>query len=167
MNMGNAGGSGPEEKTMFDWEDFQNRFFQEKGWQETLKQLPGPVPWVERYVRGLLNEIVPAAEAKAEFAAKTSRASGVAWNFFETHRTLLVKIMLSGQIDPFNVRIFASPTELLITGLTGEEEKRIKLPVLIRLEGARAICQNRIIELSLPKERGLPRKELPIRHIEN
>lgn len=184
---------------LFDWDDFQNHFFGGGGWKETWGGKPsGTIPWVDRYVKGILADAVPVAVSRsakqtahawqpgqskqtevseeAEEAGQlgqtghtapfSSKLTSIACNVFETHRALIVRIRLSADVSLRDIRLFAAPHELKVLGLPGSEEKTVKLPTTVRAEGAKAICKQRIVEVTLPKEEERPAFEVPIRHME-
>lgn len=162
-------GRGPEGRTFFEWDDFQNRFFQDGGWKEALNGMPGTIPWVDRYVKDILAELTPKGAAVHELVeqeSKTTRTKGIACSLFEMHRALLVRIRLTQDADPAAIRLYASPNELVVAGLPDGEEREVRLPVPVRTDGAKAICKNGIVEVSLQKEGSLPRKEIRIRHLD-
>lgn len=181
---------------LFDWDDFQNHFFGGGGWKEAWGgKSSGTIPWVDRYVKGILADAVPVAVSRSakqsrrtwqtaqseqtdeageagltEEAVQTppfpSKYTSIACNVFETHRALIVRIRLSADVSLRDLRLFAAPHELKVMGLPGAEEKAVKLPTAVRGDGARAICKQRILEVTLPKEEERPAVEVPIRHME-
>jgi HSP20 family molecular chaperone IbpA len=154
----------PAGRAPFDWDDFQNRFFGEGGWKETWNGASGTIPWVDRYVKGILAEAVPdSAAANFKPSAAPSRQTAVACNVFETHRAVIVRVKLSGGPASRDVRVFGTAYELRLAGLPGGEARTIKLPVPVRLDGAKAICKEQILEVTLPKESESPVKEIPVR----
>ncbi|MEF3304957.1 Hsp20/alpha crystallin family protein [Paenibacillus sp. GYB003] len=168
-NDGRQAGNGAD-GPMFDWEQFQNGFFGGPGWKEALSGAAGTIPWVDRYVKNILAETVPAAVAHQAGTAgpppSAGKLSSIACNVFETHRAIFVRIRLNADVDPRSVRLFAFPGELKVAGLPGEEDKTVKFPALVRVDGAKAIYKRRIVEVTLPKEEEAPAKEIPIRYME-
>ncbi|MDF2719499.1 MAG: HSP20-like chaperone protein [Paenibacillus sp.] len=181
---------------LFDWDDFQNHFFGGGGWKEAWGGKPsGTIPWVDRYVKGILADAVPVAVSRTAKQSGRTRQAGqseqseqseeseesghtgqtppfpskltsIACNVFETHRALIVRIRLSADVALRDIRLFATPHELKVSGLPGAEEKTVKLSTAVRADGARAICKQRILEVTLPKEEVRPAIEVPIRHME-
>jgi HSP20 family molecular chaperone IbpA len=184
---------------LFDWDDFQNHFFGGGGWKEAWGGKPsGTIPWVDRYVKGILADAVPVAVSRSakqsgrtrqtgqseqaeeskeaeepgqigqsgQTAPFSSKLTSIACNVFETHRALIVRIRLSADVSIRDIRLFAAPHELKVLGLPGAEEKTVKLPTVVRTDGARAICKQRIVEVTLPKEEERAAIEVPIRHME-
>ncbi|GAA3405905.1 hypothetical protein ACFFNY_26120 [Paenibacillus hodogayensis] len=157
-------GGGP-----FDWDGFQNSFFGGNGWKEALHGNPGgPIPWVDRYVKGILADAVPGPSDNGRTAQPTaeSRQSSLACNVFETHRALIVRIRLSADMEPRQLRLAAMPHELRLAGLPGGEEKTVRLAVPVRVDGAKAVYKQNVIEVTLPREEAVVAKEIPIRFME-
>lgn len=156
----------------FDWDEFQNNFFSGGGWKEAWNQnAKGTIPWVDRYIKGILADAVPGVvsrppEEPGQPPAFSSKYSAITCNLFETHRSLIVRVRLSMDAEPKNTRIFVSPNEVNVIGLPGGEERTVKLPTPVRVDGAKAVCKNRIVEITLPKEEEVIAKEIPIRHME-
>lgn len=172
MSRSNEDQAIPGAGGLFDWDEFQNGFFGGGGWKEAWSANPhGTIPWVDRYVKGILADAVPGAVQKASgqagpppsFAAKHS---AVACNVFETHRSIIVRIRLAAAVEPRRVHLRASPYELIVSGLPGEEDKPVKLPVAVRVDEAKAICKQRILEVTFPKEDDVPAKDIPVRFME-
>lgn len=117
-------------------------------------------------MRDVLAEVVPDAfNRTAQEPVRPSRVTSTASTVFETHRMIIVRIRLTPAVDPTAIRLFAGTTELWVTGLPEGEEKAVNLPMPVRAEAAKAVCKNRILEISLPKEEETPPKEIPIRHM--
>ncbi|PYI55454.1 Hsp20/alpha crystallin family protein [Paenibacillus flagellatus] len=151
----------------FDWDDFQTRFFGDGGWKEAWNGGAGTIPWVDQYVRQVLAKAVPDVnvnQARPMPPDNKSTSPAVACSVFETHRAIIARIRLSPDVDPRAVRLFAYSHELKVTGLPGEREKTIKLPVPVRVDGTKAVCRQRVVEVTMPKEEASPVKEIPIRH---
>ncbi|TMV52173.1 hypothetical protein FE783_04305 [Paenibacillus mesophilus] len=157
---------------LFDWDEFQNSFFGAGGWKEAWSGNPaGAIPWVDRYVKGILADAVPGAVQKAssqtgQSPPSSSKLSSAASNVFETHHAVIVRIRLSADVVPHHIRLHASPNEIVVSGLPGDEDKLVKLPAVIRVEGAKAICKQGILEITLPKGGDNPVKEILIRHVD-
>lgn len=152
----------------FDWEQFQNHFFGGGGWKEAMNgKTAGTIPWVDRYVKGILADTVHGTTNRQfEQTPLSSKQSSIACNVFETHQAMIVRIRLSAETDAHEIRLLAAPNELKIYGLPGDEDKTIKLSAPVRIDGAKAICKQRILEVTLVKEREGPAQEIPIRFIE-
>lgn len=156
----------PAGRAPFDWDDFQNRFFGEGGWKETMNGASGTIPWVDRYVKGILAEAVPDSDStNFRPSPAASKQTAVACNVFETHRAVIVRFKLNGGTAPRDVRVFGTAHELKLVKLPEGEERTIKLPVPVRIDGAKAICKQRILEVTLPKETESPIKEIPVRYM--
>lgn len=168
--MGKSNDDRSASGTLFDWDDFQQGFFGGGAWKEAWNSgALGTIPWVDRYVKGVLADAVPAAAAAGSQAAPpaaVSKQSSLACNVFETHRALIVRIRLSADDEPRDIRLLATPNELKVAGLAGGEEKTVKLPLPVRVDGAKAICKQRIVEVTLPREEAYPVKEIPLRYME-
>jgi HSP20 family molecular chaperone IbpA len=155
-------GGGP-----FDWEDFRNRFFGDGPWKQLLNS--GTIPWVDRYVKEIVSNAVPAALGgqSSRTAVPPSKVTALACNVFETHRALIVRIRLPSTADPYAVRLNVSAHELKVSGLPDGEEKSVKLAAPVRIEAARAICRHRVVEVTLPKETGAKNRDVPIRFLDD
>lgn len=154
---------------VFNWEQFQNSFFGGAGWKQAMNDYgTGSIPWLDRYVKSILGDTVPGApvvtnQPAQPFAAKTSSFT---YNVFETHRSLIVRIRLSSDTNPRMVRLVASPAEIRVTGLPEGEDKTVRLPMPVRIDGAKALCKKQIIEITLQKDEMPPVKEIPLRFME-
>ncbi|RKN86400.1 Hsp20/alpha crystallin family protein [Paenibacillus ginsengarvi] len=159
-------GQGPG---VFNWEQFQNSFFGGAGWKQVINENgTGSIPWLDRYVKSILVDTAPGASAVPSQPVQpfTSKTSSFTYNVFETHRSLIVRIRLSSETNPRTVRIVASTTEVKVTGLPDGEDKTVKLPMPVRIDGAKALCKKQIIEITLPKDELPPVKEIPLRFME-
>lgn len=144
----------------FDWESFQNQFFNEGIWRNTLNNTTGQIPWVEDYVKTLLSNHIPNSDQ-----TPTSPLSPVSYNIFETHHFVLVKILVPSHIEPKTLSLHVSPIELLVHGLPRNEETAIRLPALVRQNGSKAVYKDRVLEVRLPKELRPHTQSVPIKFI--
>jgi HSP20 family molecular chaperone IbpA len=152
----------------FNWDLFQRQFFGGGGWREALDgKEAGTMPWVDEYVKSMLAETIPkAAKRESGPSPNPSKQKGIAYNVFETHQTLIVRVRLTPETDVQLLRLQMAPNELNLYGLPYGGEKTLKLPVPAKIDGAKAICKQRILEVTLIKERNAEQRDIPIRIME-
>lgn len=154
MNEGAPPGGNPG----FRWEDFQNRFFGDGHWRDSLRP-DGAMPWVEEYVRGLIADVVPGASETGP--PPSSRTSSFTGSVFETHQQVIARIRLPLGGETELPRVRASIHELQVETADGQR-RTLKLPCFVRPDGARAVWKEDILEVRLPKE-GNPRyRDIPV-----
>lgn len=57
-----------------------------------------------------------------------SRFSGISADLFETHRSVIVRVLLPEQVSPRSVKLTLEEMRLIISGIPGKRQKVLRLP---------------------------------------
>jgi HSP20 family molecular chaperone IbpA len=150
----------------FNWNDVVNRVtkHQDFSWLDKFvegtisKALPnhqfpfnmakGGLKSLDKYMDQIFSQAMPNANGQPLF---NSGQDSVKSEVFETHHWMFVRIKVPNRAIASKLRISLGVNQVRVSGLTKEIET-IGLPATARLEGARAIYKDGILEIRIPKD---------------
>lgn len=98
--------------------------------------------WIERIVQ----------EA---FTPSISTESNELYNhtIFETHKSVIVRILLPNSVNPELLRVYVGATSLRVEGFPNRTEKNVQLPCEVNRVGIRSSFKDGILEIRTMKKR--------------
>lgn len=81
-----------------------------------------------------------------------SRFSGISADVFETHRSVIVRILLPEEAVPRSVRCTLSCSRITISGVPGKKPKTVSLPAPVSSKRPKRLYRDGILELHFTKE---------------
>lgn len=147
-------------QAQFDWKIFESIFGQRLPFQpgelEKIVKDPG---WVQNYVQDILSKSLPQAESILSQWGKDHTGQGGGFfdttlrsDVFETHRSVIARVRIPANIDPYALRASAEPHLLKIEGLPDGKKMNIRLPAMVKTQGTRANFKNGVLEIRMTKE---------------
>ncbi|HET7627332.1 MAG TPA: Hsp20/alpha crystallin family protein [Bacillales bacterium] len=112
--------------------------------------------WVKDYVNDVMKQAMP------DSFNNDFRHAGVNSDVFETHHSMIARLKLPDDIRPENITVHFLPNELKIDGL--REPHVIRLPVNGSFKGSKAVYQNGVLEIRVPKRTGERYQQIPIEY---
>lgn len=160
----------------FDWEAFNRTLREKLPDLKTNRVVPDRIDfsWIETYVQDALKQALgnPSATAKPNRDQGKKRAdrhasSAVSGQDVSVHapdrepelytevmemlRFVVVKAHIPENVNPRRIRAYASPNRVRFRVLPHKKMQTVDLPHEILPEDAKAVCQNHILEIHLPK----------------
>lgn len=84
---------------------------------------------------------------------ETSRFSGLTYDLFETHRSVVIRLLLPHNTDPRHVVIENKRAGIRISGVPGKNSEMIHLPAPVMKRSGKAALVGRILEIRLMKRK--------------
>jgi len=128
---------------LFDWKKF-NQYMQNQ-FSNIKPDLPHlDFSWIENIVKDSVHSTVPDYKNRVpgQFSVE----------LFEMLNYIIVKVKVPEDLTLSSVHLTANSTSLQIEDEANQRKQLIKLPAVIDVSGAKAICQNGIVEIRLPKK---------------
>ncbi|MDQ1910087.1 Hsp20/alpha crystallin family protein [Paenibacillus sp. GD4] len=82
---------------------------------------------------------------------QVSRFSGISADLFETHRSIIVRVLLPEQVSPRSVKLTLDEMKLMISGIPGKRQKILRLPSPVLSKRPRKQFRDGILEIRLQK----------------
>jgi len=130
-----------------------------KRWMQDHLPFGGPnddFRWITEYVDSIVKEALAAPEkeqAKAKEKGTRSATVGkpLSYELFQTHRHVIVRLIVPERMKPRRLRIFAGVQRLRIEGLPNEGKQTVELPALVYADTARALFKDGVLQVKLMK----------------
>jgi HSP20 family protein len=145
-NHGNGG-------NFFDWEGFRNQFLEQGAWKDAMNH-SWSLPWLDDYVKQLITGVtssIPFRGGPASTSAHSAPSSSKI-KIVETQSHIIVRIKAAKPFELRQIRFRVGGNELRMRGLPDEDEKRIRLPGIVKAKGSRAVYRDGIFEVRLPRD---------------
>ncbi|WP_127586091.1 Hsp20/alpha crystallin family protein [Paenibacillus koleovorans] len=149
--------SGNKDPFGMNWKHFEELF---KGVSAFHSGKSTDLGWVDKFVTQMLKQAIPGSMAQTvKPAAKTLETE-----VFETHRSVIVRIMLPSGINPRQLQLYVSSQKLRIEG-PEQLVQNVKLPVPVQPHLNKAEFRDGILQVQLRKQIKNERfEEIPIRY---
>lgn len=140
------------------WEMFQGEFMNKKADTHSQNGFANhDFSWIEDYVQGILTQALP--EQMKDFQKKKPHLKH---EVFEAHHYMITKVVLPESVEPEKVKVYVNTNEVKIEEDEGSFSKVIKLPANSIYKGSKAIIQNNILEVRIPKRMNDTFQEIPV-----
>jgi HSP20 family molecular chaperone IbpA len=80
-----------------------------------------------------------------------SRFCAVSTDVFETHRSIIVRILLPEQVSPRSVKCLLESNRVTISGIPGKKQKILSLPAPVSSKRPKQLYRDGILELRMTK----------------
>lgn len=124
-----------------EWKHFEDLFggisaLHQGKWQD--------LSWVDQFVKQMMKHTGTNTETS------TAKAPNLQTEIFETHRNVIVKLMVPDHIHPRDLQLFVNSSQLKIEG-HGQSTQFVRLPTPVQSQYSKAEFRDGILQIQLRK----------------
>ena len=131
--------------------------------------------WLDEYVQQLIHQVTPAgtrAENDGEERAQTSAVNeedtaqaNLSYQVFETHQSVIARIRIPASLNPAAIKVALNAYQLRLSGLPMGKKQVIQLPSAVKIDSAKALCRDLILEVRALKDPYESYRQINVQHV--